>query len=191
MSDELNKLVNKVKTSTALKNPEPASQTETAELSKEEEWAFMQCEIRAAVERANAICSAGETALGDAYLKLQTYVTNKLPQLIKDGIETTARAHIKQTVDDMLLPLKEGTGGIARDVDDCRVKLRKMSWSWRLFVGQIGTGLVAAMIGGCIVYFGLLGDLRRYAEWGKKVEIKVNTYNPKTRDVLLQDFGKP
>lgn len=191
MSDELDTLAKKVQTSAAQKMAESLHQAAPVEQSREDELINLQYKLRAAVERADEISSAGEAAISDAYIKLQSYVSNKLPMIIKDSIETTAKMHINQSVDNLLLPLKEEIDGLSRDVEDCRVKLRKMSWSWRLFVGQVGTGLTFAMIGGVIVYFGLIGDMRRYANWGKKVEKTVNTYNQKARDVLLQDFGKP
>lgn len=164
--------------------------------SEEKEWLEFQRElmeqkreIALAIEKTNAVCLAGETALSDAYLKLETFATNKLPLLIKSSVEETANIKIKKAIEEMFSPLKVDVEGITHDVEICRKNLRSMSWNWRLYVSQIGTGIVSALITGGLIYYGVLYDFRRYAVWGKKAVAKIESYSPKTREILFQDFG--
>lgn len=162
------------------------------ELQKEaEELKRLQQDVVSAIRKSEETSAAGEAALSDAYLKLEAFATNKLPLLIRTNIEAVAQVEIKSALDKILLPLKEDIGGVVLDVESCRIKLRKLSWNWRLFFGPVAAGVIAVMIGTCLVYFFMIGEMRRYAKWGRVVESKIETFSPKSRDLLFNDFGRP
>ncbi|QEM66735.1 hypothetical protein FO488_00230 [Geobacter sp. FeAm09] len=179
MSDELEKL---------FKENQAKAEAKPGE-NEPEEMERLRLEVLAAVAKTKEVCTAGEAALSDAYTKLETFATNKIPRLIQTNVEAVTQVEIKAAVEGIMRPLSEGIIGTVRDVEVCRSRLRGLSWNWRLFVGPVAMGLVTVIVGGCLVFFGVLGDLRRYANWGRKVEEKIDTYSPKTREVLFQDFG--
>ena len=143
-------------------------------------------EIEAAGDKINAIASVAEARFNDAYANLM----NKAPTLIRANIETLAKAEIKGAIDMLLVPLNQGIGAAVREAEICQKKLNQMSWNWRPFVGQIGTGFLAALVVSSLIYFGVLGDMRRYADFGKRTAAKIESdYKPKEQEVVFSAFG--
>ena len=170
---------------------EGQSSSKSAPANGPETLVDLRREVDTAIQKVDEVCTTAEATLTDAYLKLETYATGKLPLLIRTNIEALAQTEMNNEIKRILGPLDECVGAVLLDLEKCQSKLNEMVWTWRLLLGQVATGFLAALVGGCLIYFGLFGDMRRYATWGEKAALKIENYSPKTRDMLFQDLGRP
>jgi len=161
-----------------------------SEASEPDELAPLRPEIEEALKSIKEVSSTGESALKDAYAKLEAYAVKRLPLLIKTNVEEAVQSEIREAIINAVRPLNESVAAAIRDVERCRSKVNGMCSNRRLIAGQMVTGLTVFAIG-ALVLFGVMGDTLKYAKWGRQVEIKISSYGPQTRRILLRDFGQP
>jgi hypothetical protein len=141
-------------------------------------------------EAHRAIVSAQQTqdASEKMFQQLQKYCSEKVPEQMVKALDAVARDGFQKS----LIPLDDSFVRAARDIDYCRDRLTRLSWNWRMLVGPVAAGVAAVLVLVGLMY-GMFhrefADMKRYAEWGRRVEAKVLSCEAKDRKALFGWFG--
>jgi hypothetical protein len=137
-------------------------------------------EERAEAERSH---DQGENLLRN----LERYCNQLLPQQMLKAFEQVADSAVRNS----LAPLDGGIHKTVSQLEEYLTVLRKISWYWLrdIAISALVMGLV---VGGMVRWVFLadqLGETRRYAVWGRKVEQRIETAPPKTREQFYRWIG--
>ena len=120
---------------------------------------------------------------------LERFCREKLPNEVEKVTQYSAQGLVGKCFE----PLRTSVEMAARDMDEHRTRLDAMSWGWRLLLGPVATALVISLVAAAICYLLLfdsgLATMRRYAEWGRSVELRLNKLPPKEHEKVLRMIG--
>jgi Tfp pilus assembly protein PilO len=144
-------------------------------------------------ETGQALQSAKETQQQTEHMfnQLKNFCSTTMPKEMENALEKMAQ----RGFDESLQPLRDKIRETAQDMETCRWKLCDSIWELRLFAGSALTGVLLALVAFGVMYHFFFSEsydeMKRYAQWGRKVEAEFQRMPAKQRAQVFAYYGRP